>query len=69
MQRGYVMPSIKLRDGRSTGSRMMTSTLSNELMVLAIGSAIEAAENGHNVELTVNSDHIEVLVNELIASE
>jgi hypothetical protein len=62
------MPSIKIRDGGG-GSRMMTSGLSKDAFVLAIGSAVEAAENGHDVDLTVNSDHIEVFVNASTTTE
>jgi hypothetical protein len=64
------MPSIKLRDGRGGGvARMASSELSNELIVLAIGSAVEAAENGNDVDVTINSDHIEVFVNAITATE
>ena len=56
------MPSIKIRDGGGS-NRMMISGLSKDAFRLAIGSAVEAAENGHDVELTVNQDHIEVFVN------
>ncbi len=63
------MPSIKLRDGRGGGARMASSTLSNELIVLAIGSAVEAAENGNDVDVTINHDNIEVFVNAADATE
>lgn len=60
------MPSIKIRDGRVGGNRIASVTaqsLSNEQIVLAVSSAVEAAENGHDVDLTINADHIEVFVN------
>jgi len=62
------MPSIKIRDGGGD-NRMMIAGLSKEAFRLAIGSAVEAAENGHDVDLTVNSDHIEVFVNAGTVSE
>jgi hypothetical protein len=57
------MPSIKIRDGRTGGNRMSLTSLSSESIVLAIGAAVEAAENGNDVDMTINADHIEVFVN------
>jgi hypothetical protein len=62
------MPSIKIRDGGGS-NRMMGSGLSKEAIVVAIGSAVESAEKGHDVELTINQDNIEVFVNADAVSE
>jgi hypothetical protein len=65
------MPSIKIRDGRG-GSRMATvfnSSFSKEQMLIAVTAAVEASEGGHNVDLTINQDHIEVFVNAEPATE
>jgi hypothetical protein len=59
------MPSIKIRDGRD-GNRMakvFESSFSKEQMLIAVTAAVEASEGGHDVDLTINHDHIEVFVN------
>lgn len=62
------MPSIKI--GRGDGGNNKTSTqITSLMMAMAATTAVEAAENGHDVELTINADNIEVYVDAVTVSE